>query len=173
MPAEHECSYSGLEVSIEPVPRPDPVFWTNQAPKLKVTFDNTDESTFEWSEDSTITVTIEIDGDRVWADKIGFGPLAFGETKTVEIDTQPLSFEGHAVIGVSQTGVSKPGSDSSLATMKPGRRSSSLSPCYTSSVWDKSHYNATVRRPKRLQWATVLTSIALIFFAAVQLWVAV
>lgn len=58
------------------------------------------------------------------------------------------------------------------ASTSPGREDDELYPCYTFSAWDKSQYDVTVRTPERLQWGTIVTAIALIIFAAVQVWIA-
>ncbi|WP_152418725.1 hypothetical protein [Halorubrum hochstenium] len=171
MTAQYGYSYHGFEISIETEPEPSPVLWTHQTPTLKITFENTQESTTEWSEDNSIRVAIEVDGDQVWTDIVGFGPLDHGKSKTIRIEGAPLTFEGHAVVGVISGGVSNPNSDDRRAGMNPGSASQTISPCYAFSVWDESHYDATVRTPKRLQWASVVTSAALIFFALVQIWI--
>lgn len=167
MPAsQHIDVFNGLEIFAEPTKKPDPVFFTDQAPEFEVTLRNNDAK-YEWSEDSSIRWTIETGkGDIIHTDKVEFGPLDNGEETTIMAGGEILAYEGHGVFGVAT------GSASSTSTnrrrLKAGRERNT-DPVYSYSVWDRSHYNASVQWPKRLQIGLIVTSIVLILFAVVQI----
>jgi hypothetical protein len=165
--------YDGLTITANAAPEPDPVMWTDSEPVFKVTFRNSEEADSEtiWGEGSSIRLVLKVDGDPVWDGEVEFGPLGYGEEQTVEVDTAPLTYEGHAVLAVAVGGASGLNSDRPTE-LRAGRGTNTNNAIYAFSVWDKSHYEATVGTPKRLQAAIIGTSVVLIIFAAVQLYVA-
>lgn len=168
MPASQtETIFQGLEVTVEPVTEPDPVYWTDQSPEFRIQLHNSEDSKYEWTGGSELTINIEIDGDLIHAETIEFGPLEYGEEETQVFESNVLAYEGHGVVSVDSGGAVNTGSED-RAKLQPGGHS--FNPVYSFSVWDKSHYTSTVRRPRQLQLALLTTSVVLIIFAAVQIY---
>lgn len=172
MPASRIRSpYDGFEITAEPVDDPTPAFWTKSKPEFEIQFTNSEDAKCEWSDDCSIRVGVDVDGERVWTDSVDFGPIGYGESDSTRVTAEPLTLEGHGVLGVANSGVSDLRSDRP-STMSEARGNVSLHPIYTFGVLDRSKYEATIKRPKQLQGAIILTSVVLIFFAAVQIWLA-
>mgnify|MGYP000167241678 CR=1 FL=1 len=159
----------GLEIGAEPTNKPSPVLWTDSCPTVEVTFSNNSE--VHWREDTAVHFWIEIDDDVIWSQNVEMGTeLAPGETTSVTVETRPLTYEGHAVLGFSIfSGINIKSDPRSL---EPGDSTDTLYPTSAFSVWDRSHYVSTVKRPKQFQKGIIFTSVVLIFFAGVQLWLA-
>ncbi|MFC6616095.1 hypothetical protein ACFQAS_14365 [Halopenitus salinus] len=159
----------GLKIGAEPRDKPSPVLWTDSQPTVEVTFSN--NSDVQWREDTAVHFWIEIDDDVVWSQNVEMGmELAPGETTTVTVETGPLTYEGHAVLGFSiSSGINI---NSEPRSLEPGDSTYTLHPTSAFSVWDRSHYVSTVKRPKQFQKGIIFTSIVLILFAGVQLWFA-
>ena len=167
MPASSTVSFfDGLEVSTEPTVEPNPVYYTDDCLNFTVSVEN-NNSKYEWADDSVVRWRVTIDGEERDSGKIQFGPLENGEKEQAKIQTGALSYEGHGVLEFTSGGASG-NSDSPLRTLHPGKWGSG-DPAYSFSVWDKSHYQASIRRPKQLQVGIILTSIALIGFAVLQI----
>lgn len=158
--------FDGLEFRVEPEEEPDPVYFTSNEPEFDVHITNND-SEYNYSEDSEFRWTIESSPENVvHTGEVGFGPLDNGEVTTVSVGGRVLAYEGHGVLGISIGGASGKG-DSDLREVNAGRETGAR-PAYSFHVWDESHYNAAIERPRKLQLAMVGTSIVLIAFAAVQ-----
>jgi len=167
MPATQKVvEFEGLSFDVTPHEEPDPVYFTDQRPEFDVTITNED-SKYEWADDSCFRWQIEIDGRPVHEGIEYFGPLDFGESETVRVGGKVLAFEGHAVLNISAGGAS--GNDDSDRWSLRAGNSREMDPGYTCRVWDKSHYDAQIRRPERLQKGIILTSLVLICFAIIQL----
>ncbi|WP_134670433.1 hypothetical protein [Halorussus marinus] len=168
MPATQTINvFDGLEICVEPVEEPDPVYFTSNEPEFEVHLRNNDAK-YEFSEDSAFRWTIETNPMQVvHTGEVEFGPLDHGEETTVTVGGRVLAYEGHGVFGISTAGASgKSGSDRWELT---AGRERSADPAYSFSVWDESDYNASIRRPKRLQLAMFGTSVVLIVFALIQI----
>ncbi|MFC7060099.1 hypothetical protein [Halovenus salina] len=170
MPASQEVTmFEGLTFRVEPVEKPDPVYFTDQAPEFEVTIEN-DGSEYDFDGDSEFSWSITTDPTQIVHEGTRqFGPLEDGDTETVIIGNKLLAYEGHGTVGIGAAGAS--GSEDGFRTLRPGR-SPSYDPAYSFSVWDRSHYKASIRNPKRLQKALIFTSIVLILFAFIQLLIA-
>ena len=172
MPASRiKTYYDGFEITAKPVEGPSPAFWTKSTPTFEIQFSNSEDSMCEWSDDCSIRVGISVDGERVWTDTVDFGPIGYGESDSAQVTAEPLTLEGHGVLGVGTSGVTDLRNETP-STMNEGRKDMNLNPIYTFGVLDKSQYEATVEKPKQLQRAIILTSVVLIAFAAVQIWLA-
>jgi hypothetical protein len=167
MPATQTIDvFDGLEIRVEPVEGPDPVYFTDQEPEFDVHLRN-NGAKYEFTGDSTFRWTIETSPMQViHTGEAKFGPLDYGEETTVTVGGKVLAYEGHGVLGISTTGASGV-NDSDRWKLNSGR-ANSADPAYSFSVWDESDYNASVRQPRRLQLAVLLTSVMLILFALIQ-----
>ncbi|KAB1192429.1 hypothetical protein GJR96_02820 [Haloferax sp. MBLA0076] len=168
MPATQEITvFDGLEINVEPVEEPDPVYFTSDDPEFNVHLHNNDAK-YNFSEASAFRWTIETNPMQVvHTGEVEFGPLDHGEETTVTVGGDVLAYEGHGVLGISVAGASgKNGSD--RWKLNAGRERSA-DPAYSFSVWDESDYNASIRRPKQMQLAMFGTSVILIFFALIQI----
>lgn len=171
MPASRtKIFYDGFEITAEPIEDPSPAFWTESTPTFEIQFSNAEDSICEWSDECSIRVGIDVDGERVWSESVDFGPIDYGEPYSTRVTAEPLTLEGHGVLGVATSGVSGLRSETP-STMKSAQRSAGLSPVYTFGVLDRSQYEATVKMPKKLQRALIITSVVLILFAAAQIWI--
>jgi hypothetical protein len=109
----------------------------------------------------------------IWIDEsystnkiVRFGPVEKGESECLEIQCGPLTYEGHAVCGISgKRALNHNDEGVKITSDRPDKHL----PVYSFSVWDESHYESTVRRPKKLQFAIIFTSIVLTVFAAIQI----
>lgn len=156
----------GLEIRVEPVKEPDPVYFTSDEPEFNVHIRN-DDAKYDFTEDSAFRWTIETNPMQVvHTDEVKFGPLDRGEEITVTVGGKVLAYEGHGVLGISTGHPSGKGGSNRWRLNAGGKRSAD--PAYSFSVWDESDYNASVRQPKRLQIALLVTSVMLIVFALVQ-----
>lgn len=172
MPATQTIDvFDGLEFHVEPVEAPDPVYYTSDNPEFDVHIRNNDAK-YEFSEESAFTWTIETNPMQVvHTNEVEFGPLDHGEETTVTVGGKVLAYEGHGVFGIATGGASgKGGSD--RRELNSGR-AKSADPAYSFHVWDNSHYDASIRQPKRLQLAMFGTSVLLILFAVVQVLLAI
>lgn len=169
MPASQTLeTYDGLEISAEPLTEPHPVFYTEENPKFRITIKN-DNAKFDFIEGSSLRWTIETDPKEVvYTDIVEFGPLDDGDEISLDVGGSVLAYEGHGVFGVS-IGNAKEVDDSHRRKL-PHNFVDYSYPLYSFSVWDKSHYQASVRQPKRLQIGLLVTSVALIFFALIQIY---
>lgn len=159
--------FDGLEFNVEPVEAPDPVYFSSDKPEFNVHIRNKDAK-YDFSEESALAWTIETNPMQVvHTDEVEFGPLDRGEETTVTVGGKVLAYEGHGVFGVSTGGASGKG-ESDRRKLNVGR-AGSADPAYSFHVWDNSHYDASIRQPKRLQLAMFGTSVMLILFALVQL----
>ncbi|MFC7251091.1 hypothetical protein ACFQJ5_14750 [Halomicroarcula sp. GCM10025324] len=167
MPATQTITiFDGLEIKVEPVEEPDPVYFTSDEPEFNIHLRNNDAE-YEFSEGSALLWTIETNPMQVvHSGEVEFGPLDHGEETTVTVGGKVLAYEGHGVLGVA-SGASGT-NDSHRWELNAGRRNSA-DPAYSFSVWDESDYNASIRRPKRMQLAMVGTSVILIVFALIQI----
>lgn len=168
MPAKQKQTYfEGLIFEVEPVEEPSPVFFTNQSPKFEITISN-ESSKYEFAEESEFRWTITTSPMQVvYTEEVSFGPLDHGEETKITVGGKVLSYDRHGVFGISVGGASgKKGSRRRRLT--PGTKGNS-NPTYSYSVWDKSQYEASIRRPQTLQKYLIYTSLALIIFAAVQI----
>jgi hypothetical protein len=167
MPATQTIDiFDGLEFRVEPVKDPDPVYFTSDKPEFNVHIQNNDAK-YDFSEESTFTWTIETNPMQVvHTGEVEFGPLDCGEETTVTVGGKVLAYEGHGVFGIDTGGASGK-SDSDRRELNAGR-ASSADPAYSFHVWDNSHYEASIRQPKRLQLAIFATSVLLILFAVIQ-----
>jgi hypothetical protein len=167
MPATQTIDvFDGLEFHVEPVEAPDPVYFTSDEPEFDVHIQN-NEAKYDFSEGSTFTWTIETNPmEVVHTNEVEFGPLDRGEETTVTVGGNVLAYEGHGVIGIA-TGGASGNSGSDRWELNSGR-AQSADPAYSFHVWDDSHYDASIRQPKRLQLAMFVTSVLLILFAVVQ-----
>jgi len=172
MPATQTIEvHDGLEFSVEPVEEPDPVYFTSDEPEFNVHIRNKDAK-HDYSEGSKFQWTIETDPMEVIHVGVAeFGPLDRGEETTVTVGGKVLAYEGHGVVGIS-AGSASGQKDSDRWRLNPGG-ANSANPAYSFHVWDKSHYEASVQQPKRLQMAMFLTSLVLIVFAAFQIILAI
>jgi len=170
MPASRDTEpFDGFVVTAEPVEEPDPVFYTDQTPKFEITFTNAENAKYRWGDDSKIRWNLILGRQQevVYSEKVEPGPLERGEETTVTVETDVLAYEGHGVFAISSLGAI--GSEPSR--LDPNRGTGD--PLYTFSVWDKSHYEASIQQPKHLQIGLVVTSIVLIIFAFIQVAIAV
>jgi hypothetical protein len=167
MPATQTIDvFDGLEFSVEPAEAPAPVYYTSDKPEFDVHIQNKDAK-YDFSEESVFTWTIE----TMHTNEVEFGPLNRGEETTVTVGGKVLAYEGHGVFGIATGGASgKSGSD--RRELNSGR-AKSADPAYSFHVWDNSHYDASIRQPKRLQLAMFGTSVLLILFAVVQVLLAI
>jgi hypothetical protein len=171
MSVTHTQEMYGLEITAEPAEEPFPVLWTDSEPTINVEFNNTSDDT--WTSDTTVHVRTQIDDNVVWSDEVKMGTdLLPGESIEVSVDATPLTYEGHAVLGFSISSGDNVNNDDHPSSLNAGAEDYKLYPTSAFSVWDKSHYISTVRRPKQFQKGIIFTSIVLIVFAAVQLWLA-
>lgn len=162
--------FDGLEFRVEPHREPDPVYFTSDEPEFNVHILNND-SKYEFTKDSAVRWTIESDPENVvHTGDIEFGPLDHGEETTVTVGGRVLAYEGHGVLGISISGASGE-NGVGQRKLKAGTEASSR-PAYSFHVWDESHYNSAIERPRKLQLAMVGTSIVLIGFAAIQVFLA-
>lgn len=168
MPATQELEYfDGLKFVVEPVDPPDPVYFTDDRPEFDVTIIN-DDSKYDFGAGSKFTWVIQTEPfQEIYSETAEFGPLERGESETVRIGGRVLAYDGHGTIGISISGASGGGEDS-RRKLSHGKRKN-MDPAYSYRVWDKSDYEASVRRPRELQKALIYTSIVLIAFAAVQI----
>lgn len=168
MPATQTITtFDGLEIRVEPVEEPDPVYFTSDEPEFDVHLRNNDAK-YEFSEDSAFRWTIETNPMQVvHTGEVEFGPLDHGEETTVTVGGKVLAYEGHGVLGIATSGASGK-NDSHRWELNAGRQGSA-DPAYSFSVWDKSDYNASIRQPKRMQLAMIATSVILIVFALLQI----
>jgi hypothetical protein len=159
--------FDGLEMRAEPVNAPNPVYFTSDEPQFDIHLRNNDAK-YEFSEDSTLRWTIETNPMQVvHTGEIEFGPLDYGEETSVTVGGKILAYEGHGVLGIATGGASSK-DDSQRWELKAGKQGSA-DPAYSFSVWDESDYNASIRQPKRMQLATIATSVVLIVFALIQI----
>ncbi len=168
MPASQKVTVGdGIEFVVEPVEDPDPVYYTDQSPGFNIRITNNDgkwelgpESEFRWN--------IEIDGREVFSETKKFGPLDHGESTSITVGDRVLAYEGHGVFGIGAGGATGRKNDDrwDLRSKKRG------TPAYSFSVWDKSHYVASIDRPKLFQKTLIATTLVLIIFAAVQISIA-
>ena len=167
MPSTRTATVQDVEIAVEPETPPDPVYWTEDEPELVVTITNPEDADYHLKEDSRVKVRVMIDGNRAHLEQQYFGPIKKGDSKTLTVEVPPLTYEGHGVVEVWRARCSDRDSEwAKLSTVTGGKNHN---PVYGFSVWDKSHYDATVRGPKFLQIASVVTSVALILFAAAQI----
>lgn len=160
--------YDEIDITAEPVKNPSPVLWTDDEPTIEVGF--ADHGDTKWSDETTVRLHIQIDGDQIWNKKITLGPIEPDESKSVRVDAPPLTYEGHAIVGVSIRGGRNVNNEKHPSALQAGRSGSDPDPTAAFSVWDESHYEATVRRPKQLQKGIILTSVVLVLFAALQIY---
>jgi hypothetical protein len=167
MPATQTIDvFDGLEIRVEPVQEPDPIYFTSDEPEFDVHLQNNDAK-YEFAEESAFRWTIETNPMQViHTDEVEFGPLDYGEEKTITVGEKVLAYEGHGVLGISTAGASGV-SGSDRWELNSGK-ASSADPAYSFSVWDESDYTASVEQPKRLQLAMLVTSVMLIVFALIQ-----
>ena len=167
MPATQPIEvFDGLEFRVEPVDSPDPVYFTSDNPEFDVHIRNNDAK-YDFSNESAFTWTIETNPMQVvHSNEAEFGPLDRGEETTVTVGGKTLAYEGHGVFGIATGGASGNGGSDRM-DLKSGR-AKSADPAYSFHVWDNSHYDASIRQPKRLQLALIITSVLLIIFAVVQ-----
>ncbi len=171
MPVTQSQNLHGLEITVSPADEPSPVLWTDTEPTLEVLFKNTSDIT--WLDETEVHVRIEIDDNVVWSEEVKMDrDLSPGESTKVSVKSTPLTYEGHAVVGFSISGVENATNDDHPSSLNSGNNTYKLHPTSAFSVWDESHYISTVRRPKQFQKGIILTSVVLILFAAVQLWLA-
>lgn len=172
MPATQTINiFDGLEINVEPVEEPDPVYFTSDVPEFNIHLRNNDAK-YEFSEGSEILWTIETNPMQVvHAGEVEFGPLDHGEETTVTVGGKVLAYEGHGVLGIATSGAAGK-NESHRWELNSGRRNSA-DPAYSFSVWDESDYNASIRRPKHMQLAMVGTSVILIVFALIQILLAI
>lgn len=158
--------FDGLEIEVEPVDEPDPVYFTDEKPEFNIHLRNND-SDYEFAEESALQWTIETNPMQVvHTGEVEFGPFDHGEETTVTVGGKVLAYEGHGVFGISTAGASGT-NDSDRRKLKSGHQDSA-DPAYSFSVWDRSDYSASIQQPKRLQLAVIGTSVVLILFALVQ-----
>ncbi|TQQ82606.1 hypothetical protein EGH24_03905 [Halonotius terrestris] len=171
MPVSYTQEVHGLEITAEPVEEPSPVLWTDTEPTIDVEFNNTTDNT--WTADTAVHLRTQIDDNIVWSEEVEIGAdLPPGESTNVSVDAKPLTYEGHAVLGFSISGGVNVNNENHPSSLNPGGDDYLIRPTSAFSVWDKSHYDATVRRPKQFQKGIIFTSIVLIIFAGIQLWLA-
>lgn len=168
MPATQTITvFDGLEINVEPVEEPDPVYFTSDEPKFDVHVQN-NNAKYEFSEDSALRWTIETNPMQVvHTGEVQFGPLDHGEETTVTVGGKVLAYEGHGILGISTSGAS--GKNESHRWELNAGRQRFADPAYSFSVWDESDYNASIRQPKRMQLAMISTSVILIVFALIQI----
>ncbi|QLD84792.1 hypothetical protein HWV23_03375 [Natronomonas halophila] len=158
--------YDCLKFDVEPDVHPDPVYFTEQSPAFQVHITN-DNSKYEWWEHSDFGWNMVVDGDVVRSEREIFGPLDNGESTKTTIEPGVLAYEGHGVIEI-YTGKAGQRRDTTRRNLHSNDERN-CDPAYSFSVWDESHYEATVRRPKQLQKGIIFTSAVLIIFAFIQL----
>ena len=165
--ATKQIVFDGLEFTAKPVKKPDVVYFTHESPEFEVTLYNND-SKYEWAEESQFTWAIDISPKGVvHSDTVEFGPLDYGEEVSFTVGGEVLSYDGHGVLGVAAGSASGRGGSDRRALNS--RKARDAKPVYSFSVWDKSIYDASVRQPKRLQKYLIITTIALIVFAVIQI----
>jgi len=168
MPATQTITvFDGLEIEVEPVEEPDPVYFTSDEPEFKIHLRNNDAK-YDFSEESEIRWTIETNPMQVvHTGEVKFGTLDRGEETTVTVGNKVLAYEGHGVLGIATSGASGKGNSDRRKLNAGNQRSAE--PAYSFSVWDESDYNASIRRPKQMQLAMIGTSAILIVFALIQI----
>lgn len=168
MPATQQLEFfEGLEVWVEPEEEPDPVYFTSDKPEFNVHLRNND-SEYVNTGDSEFRWTIESNPGAVTHTGVAeFGPVNYGEEVVVTVGGRTLAYEGHGVLGISVGGAS--GKASSDRREVSAGTDAGAQPAYSFHVWDESHYDASIERPKRLQLAMIGTSIVLILFAGLQI----
>ncbi|MFC7028521.1 hypothetical protein ACFQH8_16050 [Halomicroarcula sp. GCM10025710] len=102
MPATQTITiFDGLEIKVEPVEEPDPVYFTSDEPEFNIHLRNNDAE-YEFSEGSALLWTIETNPMQVvHSGEVEFGPLDHGEETTVTVGGKVLAYEGHGVLGVA------------------------------------------------------------------------
>jgi len=160
MPSSRSAKIAdGVHVDAVPKKDPAPVYWTDDCPKFEITISVAEDADDMIAADSSIRFLIWID-DSISINEIQrFGPIDKGESVTIEYECEPLTYEGHAVCGVSaKTSIVRNEKGTGVTSNRPERHK----PVYSFAVWDESHYESTVKRPKHLQYAIIFTSAVLI-----------
>ena len=92
-----------------------------------------------------------------------------GETATIEVDDDPLSLEGHAIVGVGGAKIQRNrGADDEIRFRADNVSRQQYIPLATFPVWDRSHYHEIHERPLQTQRISVFTSVAVVALALFQ-----
>lgn len=171
MPASKSVDlFRGLVADVEPVGEEPDVYYTDQSPKFVLTIHNPTE--YDFVEGSSIRWVLAVGSgipSPMYDEELSIEVPA-GETREYEIGGELLAFEGHGVIGVSASGARDDGEPPyELWETEPRN----YDPVYTFSVWDRSQYESLHERPKRLQRASLYLTGAVVFFALVQIFIAI
>jgi len=167
MPSSRSAEIAkGVEVEVAPKEERDPVYWTDDRPVFEMSVSVGQEANDMISSSSSVRFSIWID-DSISINKVQkFGPIKKGGSERLEVECEPLTYEGHAVCGVSaKTSISGGDDEGDKIT---SNRPEKHKPVHSFSVWDKSHYESTVRRPKHLQYAIIFTSFVLIVVSVLE-----
>ncbi|AHZ23563.1 hypothetical protein E6P09_14240 [Haloferax mediterranei ATCC 33500] len=171
MPASQEVEIHRDWVTAEVKPKETDrdIYFTDESPEFTLSVSNHLDA--DLREDSRLTWSIAVgDGypDPYVREHLEI-PVPANETVDFTIGGEQLAFEGHGIVGLSAGGMGGPRSDEPVLQKST---SNSYNPALSFSIWDREHYDVIHRQPKRTQELALLSSVAVVILAIIQVSIA-
>jgi len=176
MPTTRELSWTNKQVDgtvnarINLVNEED-LYFTDQEPEFEITIEN--NTSLDITDQSHLQTILAIGQGRpepfIKERHQNFSIPAGGE-RTVEISGEPLSLEGHGIVGIGRGNLHDVEKDRSEFRFTASNvRKDVYEPLATFTVWDREHYEVVHEQPQRTQQFALFASFGIVFFAVVQL----
>lgn len=146
------------------------VYFTDQEPRFEITIEN--NTSLDFRDDSHVAWVIAIGQGRpepFVREQYTNLSIPAGDDCTIEVSGEPLSLEGHGIVGLGHGSFLDVEPDKGTLRFTAGdTQKERYEPLATFSVWDREHYEVVHEQPQRAQQFAIFASVGIVFFAVVQ-----